>query len=109
MRISRELEIAQAPDSKPAQERPKKQERSEQECAVEKCLELKLCERGEHSVGREPLRGPEEDGGGNGPEQNRGGEIAQQSGCVLQEANVRFPPDAESTHMEGEGRGRAEA
>ena len=57
---------------------------------------------------REPLRGPEENGGGHGPEKNRGGKIAEQSGCVLQEANVRFPPDAESTHMEGEGCGRAE-
>ena len=76
---------------------------------MEKCLELKLGQRGENSMGRERLRSPEEEGGGDGPEKNRGGEIAEQSGCVLQEANVRFPPDAESTHMEGEGRGRAQA
>ena len=76
---------------------------------MEERLEIKRGERGKNSVRCEPLRGPEENGSGHDAEKNRGGEIAEQSGCVLQEANVRFPPDAESTHMEGEGRGRPKA
>ena len=54
-----------------------KQKRTEEERPVEECLKLKPGERRENSVGREPLRGPEEDWGGNRPEQNRGGEIAE--------------------------------
>lgn len=76
---------------------------------MEKDLEIKDGECGEDSTRREPLRGPEKNRRGHGPENNRGGEITEQSGCVLQDVNVRFPPDAESTHMEGEGRGRPKA
>lgn len=68
---------------------------------MEEGLEIKLREPGENSMRGEPMRQPEKNRSGNGPEENRGGEIAEQSGCVFQEANVRFPPDAESTHMEG--------
>ena len=104
MPIGNQPEIAQFLDSKPAKKRPEKEDGPQQERATEKRLEIKLREAGKNAVRPEPLRGPEKNWGGQGREKNRGGKIAEQSGCVLQEANVRFPPDAESTHMEGEGR-----
>jgi hypothetical protein len=48
------------------------------------------------------LRGPIEQRRGQNAEENGGGKIAEQSGCVFQAANVGCPPDAESTHMDGE-------
>ena len=76
---------------------------------MEERLEFKAGQRGKDAAGREPVGGPVKNRGGHGPEENGGGEIGEQSGCVFQEANVRFPPDAESTHMEGEGRGGTKA
>jgi hypothetical protein len=76
---------------------------------MEKRFEIKLRQAREDSARREPLRRPEKNGRRQGAEKNGGCEIAEQSGCVFHEANVRFPPDAESTHMEGERRGGAKA
>src|SRR5438309_5095011 len=108
MRIGLESEIAGASYSKPAQKRPDKDKRAEQDGAVEECFEIELGDRRQNPMPRQPLRCPEKRRSGERPEKDRGGEITEQSGCVLQAANVRFPPDAESTHMEGERRGRAE-
>ena len=106
--LAGEPQIARAFDAKPAQQGPKKQDRAEHEGAMKERLEIEGGERGKNSMRRQPLCGPKKTGSGEGAEKNRGGEIPEQSGCVFQEANVRFPPDAESTHMEGEGRRRPE-
>jgi hypothetical protein len=47
---------------------------------------------------------PKKNRRGDGAEKNGGAEISEQSGCVLQAANVRFRPDAQSTHMDRERR-----
>src|SRR5947207_12991724 len=106
MRIGLESEIAGASYSKPAQKRPDKEKRAEHDGAVEECFEIELRESRQNPMPRQPLRRPEKRRRGQRSETDRGDEITEQSGCVFQAANVSFLPDAESTHMEGDRRGR---
>src|SRR4051794_32103784 len=72
-------------------------------------FEVELPEKGEDTAIDQSLRCPVEWGSGQRAEEQHRGEICQQSGCVFQESNVESRPDAESTRMEGKGRGWPEA
>ena len=69
---------------------------------MEEGFEIEPGQSRENSVSGQKLAPPEKEGREERAEKNGRRKIPKQSGCVLQEANVRFPPDAESTHMDRE-------
>ena len=101
-RIRFQFQIPSRFDSEPAQQRPEQHNRSQQKRAVKERFEIELRQRGKNTVGSERLGRPKKNWRCQGAEKNRSDEIGEQSGCVFQAANVRFGPDAQSTHMDGE-------
>ena len=96
-------------DSEGAEQRPEQPDGAEKKGAMKERFEIELDERRKDSVSGEDVGGPKKDRRCQRAEKNRSGEIGEQSGCVFQAANVRFGPDAQSTHMDGEKRRGPEA
>ena len=67
---------------------------------MKKRFELESGESWEDSARSQSLGCPVKKRCGQRAEKNGRGEIAEQSGCVFQAANVRFGPDAQSTYMD---------
>ena len=109
MSVSPQRKVVEIAQTNRAKQRPKQKDGCNQKRAMKKSFEIKIGEKGKQTARGQRLRGPKQDGRKQRAEENGRRKINQQSDCVLQEANVRFPPDAESTHMDGEGWRRAEA
>ncbi len=76
---------------------------------MEESFEIVLRQKEQEPVGVQQPRAPKEIRRAERSKEQRPEEIPQQSGCVFQDSNVGFPADAESTHMEGKGRGGPQA
>ena len=103
MVVRAESELVPMFDLQRSKERPEQHDCSDKQRAMKEFFEIVAGEKWKNVVRSQPLRRPKQNRCEQRADEQRHGEVGEQSRCVFQDCYVRLRRDAQSTHMDGKG------